>query len=268
MDSNTDLADGCWNQPYTLSSGQTQAHELSHTRLWVTLLDKEWQIRTENAPADVDRVRWTEQISHVVPGSDTKLQRFIRPDEGFDVAYMPVLPDRPTVIKPYQPLTIPAAGECTIYVGVLVWMRILAGHTRTQLVELPLADPQMTWVGSSTMDGELCYTAPSYARLVLEAVPKRPWRAVAPVRICNRRDKPLLLERFSLPTQLLCLYQNEKGQLWTPKVTVVCETELSEASLKVDTDVIAEAGTCKRITDARVKPERGGFSKAIDKLFG
>ncbi|MBD3658206.1 MULTISPECIES: hypothetical protein [Marinobacter] len=260
--------DGAWNHPYILSSGETQYHELSHTRLWVTLLDKEWQVRSERTPQSVDRIRWEQTTQYVLPGAEATLQRFIRRDDNNTVTYLPALARLPTVIRPYQPLTIPAAGECTIYVGTLLWMRICVGERKTELVELPLADPSMTWVGRNTMEGDLCYSAPSYARLVLEAVPKRPWRAITPVRIVNRRDDALLLERFSLPTPLLSLYINDKGLLWTPGVTVVCETDMNSARLKVDGKVPEVAGSCQLLSPAREKSERGGLIRAFDRMFG
>lgn len=262
------LQDGDWDQPYALESGQTQYHELSHTRLWVTRLDKEWQVRSERIASDIDRIRWEETVGHVLPSSDIPVQRFILPDDGNQVVYLPAMARLPTVIRPYQPLTIPAEGECTIYVGTLVWMRICVGKKRTMVVELPLAEPSLTWVGRTTMEGDLCYTAPSYARLVLEAVPKRPWRAITPVRIQNRRSQPLLLERFSLPTPLLALHRNDKGQLWTPRVTVVCETEMNSARLKIDQKLVEAAGACSLIAPAREKSERGGLTRAFDRMFG
>lgn len=268
LPSPTPVTDGAWGEAYELSSGQTQQHDLSFTRLWVTLLDQEWQIRSERSIPETDRVRWNQSMSHVVPGADVQLQRFIRPDEGNTVQYLPALADRPTVIRPYQPLTIPAAGECTIYMGTLVWMRILVGNARHELAVMPLADPSLTWVGRSTMTGDLCYSAPSYARLVLDAVPKRPWRAVTPVRICNRRPQPLLLERFSLPTPLLPIYQNEKRMLWTPKVTVICESDIDSARLKIDQDLIAAAGNCRLLAPPRENAGRGVFTRAFDRIFG
>lgn len=260
--------DGVWGQAYTLESGQTQFHELSHTRLWVTRLDLEWQIRSHTLAPDVDPMRWTEHISHVLPGSDIPVQRFVRPDDSKELVFLPALAGLPTVIRPYQPLTIPAGGECVIYVGTVVWLRVCVGQQRTQLAELALAEPSQTWVGKNTMEGELCYSAPSYARLVLEAVPKRPWRAVTPVTIRNRRSEPLLLERFSLPTPLLSLHLNEKGQLWTPGVTVVCETDMNSASLNVDETLFPAAGQCRLITPAREKGSRGRLVRAFDRMFG
>lgn len=267
-DSDKPLDHGRWGHGYELQSGQTHYHELSHTRVWVTLLDQEWQLRHEPMPGSEDQENWSQQIGWSLPRSEVTVQRFIRPDSGNQVYYLPVMADRPTVVRPSLPLTLPAFTECTIYVGTLVTMSIQVGEARTPLLDLPLAQPSLTWLGRDAMEGDLCYAAATYARLVLEAVPKRPWRAITPVTIINRRPEALPLERFSLPTPLLALYQNDKGQLWTPKVTIACETDMASARLKVDPGTVAEAGVCSLVTPSREQPSRGSLVRAFDRMFG
>lgn len=260
--------DGVWGQPYSLSSGQTQHHQLGHVRLWVTLLDQEWQIRSEVLDLETDPAGWTETIGHTLPSATVPVQRFIRECQSSTVTFLPALASLPTVIRPFQPLTIPAGGRCTIYVGTLVWIKVCAGEKQTVLTEIPLASPSLTWLGRNTMAGELCYASPTYARLVLEAVPKRPWRAVTPVTLINHREQSLLLERFSLPTPLLSLHLNERGQLWTPGVTVQVETDMNSASLHVESSVLAAAGSCRQVAGAREKMARGRLVRAFDRMFG
>ncbi len=262
------VKDGGWNRSYTFNSGETQYHELAQLKVWVTMLDNEWQVRVDRTGSEPDRMRWSEVVSHLLPSSEVPLQRFMRPEDNSTLVYLPVMAKLPTVIRPYQPLTILAGGECTIYVGTVVGMRVCVGPQRQQLTEVPLSDPSLTWVGPSTMEGDLCYTAPSFARLVLDAVPRRPWRAVTPVRIRNQRHEPLLIERFSLPTPLLSLHENERGHLWTPRVTVTCETEMNSAQMKIDKTLIAAAGNCKLVSPAREHSERVYLHRAIDRIFG
>ncbi|MBW0148819.1 hypothetical protein [Marinobacter arenosus] len=269
MESETEgRRDGVWAQPYHLASGQTQYHQLGQVRLWVTLLDQEWQVRSQTMEPDTDPVTWTETIGHTLPSSEVTLQRFIRSGDSGTVTFIPAVAALPTVIRPYQSLTIPADGRCVIYVGTVLWMKICVGEAQTLLTEVPLGIPSLTWVGGNTMEGELCYSSSSYARLVLEAVPKRPWRAVTPVTIVNRREEPLLLERFSLPTPLLSLHLNERGQVWTPGVTVECETDMNSASLRVEQSLLAAAGTCRRVGPARENIARGRLVRAFDRMFG
>ena len=262
------MQDGHWATPYTLEPGQTQYHELSHTRVWVTLLEQEWQIRYQRMPDEDSHERWLQRMTNTLPDADMAAQRFVRNDDGNQVRYLPAMSSLATVIRPHQPLTIPADSECTIYVGTLLWMRIHAGTGGTHLMELPLADPSLTWVGRTTMEGELCYSAATFARLVLDAVPKRPWRAITPVRIVNERREPLLLERFNLPTPLLSLHRNDKDQLWTPGVTVTCETDMNSARLKIDQKLITAAGNCELVAPAREQSARGGLIRAYDRIFG
>jgi hypothetical protein len=262
------MEDGQWASPYALNPGQTHYHELSHTQVWVTLLEQEWQVRYQRMAEDDDQTRWLQTISHEASGGGLSEQRFVRPDSGNKVTYVPVMSRLAMVIRPYQPLTIAANSECTIYVGTLLWMRIQVGDKNTRLLELPLADPMMTWVGRNTMEGELCYSAATFARLMLNAVPKRPWRAITPVRIVNQQNEPLLLERFSLPTPLLSLHRNEQGQLWTPQVTVHCESGMNSARLRVDSGVIVAAGKCALVSAAREQHSRGGLVRAYDRMFG
>lgn len=262
------LQEGIWAQPYTLASGQTQYHQLGQVRLWVTLLDKEWQVRSQVREPETDPVTWTQTIGHTLPSTDVDLQRFIRTDDSDQVTFIPGVASLPTVIRPYQPLTIPAGGRCVIYVGTVVWMKVCVGASQSLLTEVPLGQPSLTWVGRNTMEGELCYSSSSFARLVLEAVPKRPWRAVTPVTIVNQRKEPLLLERFSLPTPLLSLHLNDRGQLWTPGVSVVCETEMNSASLNVDQALLPAAGVCRQVGAAREPVARGRLVRAFDRMFG
>ncbi|HTN32998.1 MAG TPA: hypothetical protein VL091_03235 [Marinobacter sp.] len=264
----TSRRDGAWARPYTLVSGHTQFHQLGRVRLWVTLLDMEWQVRSETIETESDPVGWIESISHTLPSTTVPLQRFIRSGTADTVTFIPAMAPKPTVVRPYQPLTIPAGEQCVIYVGTLIWMKVCTGEAQSVLTEVPLSVPSLTWVGRNTMEGELCYSSASVARLVLEAVPKRPWRAVTPVTIINRREAPLLLERFSLPTPLLSLHLNERGQLWTPGVTVVCETDMNSASLHVDQSLLAAAGECQQVGPAREKVTRGRFVRAFDRMFG
>ena len=262
--------DGVWAHPYQLACGQTQCHQLGHIRLWVSLQDMEWQVRHELLAPGADPLTWHETLADDLPATDAFLQRFIRPgnDQGV-VRYQPAMAALPTVIRPYQPLTIPAGGRCVLYVGTSLWLQIFVGEQSQAMTELPLATPSKTWLGANTMEGQICYASATYGRLTLEAVPKRPWRAVTPVTINNRREVPLLLERFSLPTPLLSIHRNEYGQLWTPGVVVDCETEMGSASLRIEPNVLAAAGPCEAIAPAREKLAKGrSLVRAFDHLFG
>jgi len=63
--------------------------------------------------------------------------------------------------------------------------------------------------------------------------------------------------------------RNERGQLWTPGVTVECETDMSSASLHIAPAIAAEAGRCRAIAPAREKLAKGRrLVRAFDHMFG
>ncbi len=260
--------DGLWASTYIMNSGETQHHCLGHSQIWITLLDMEWQVRSQQAEQQQVPIDWKLVTGHSLPSSDVAVQRFVRHNDNAMVTFIPAMASRPTVIRPFQPLTIAAGAQCTIYVGTALWMTVCVGPKRVMVADIPLSEPALTWVGRNTMEGELCYSAQSYARLALEAVPKRPWRAVTPVTIVNRRPEPLLLERFNLPTQLLSIHRNQLGQLWTPGVNVEVDTDMIAASMRVDPLPLPAAGPCEPLGPAREQVSRGRFVRTLDRIFG
>ena len=69
--------------------------------------------------------------------------------------------------------------------------------------------------------------------------------AVTPVRIENRIDAPLLIERISLPVTLLSLFVAADGMLWTEEVTLRREQAGEMAALQVGqgAPLLAQAAT-------------------------
>ncbi len=264
---------GQWCLDIEMQSGQTLFNELGGLRLWVTLLDQEWQVRTERYERAGEDTVWHQQLGFVVPEQEKTLERFVRAGESPVLRFRPALADRPVVIRPHNPVYLPPGASSTFYLSTIVWMQLVVGKEDRMLMELPVMVPSWTWMGRDTMEGELCYATKTYARLAAEAVPRRPWRANTAIHIVNERKSALLLERLSLPTHLLRLYQqNPEGGtnrwLWTPGVTVTCEKDLATASLNFDGKPPPEAGPCERVSEARVGLEKGQLIKAIDRIFG
>ncbi|TVP55424.1 MAG: hypothetical protein EA349_09430 [Halomonadaceae bacterium] len=283
-DLDTMTGEGQWCLSMGLLPGQTLANEMNGLRLWVTMLEKEWQLRHQRVAGDGEDTVWRQGQSFVVPDQDKTLQRFLRNGEADQLSFRPALADRSMVLRPYNALHIAPDSDCTIYMSTVLWVQVLVGEKQRLLTEMPIMAPSWTWMGIGTMEGEICYAGQSFARLMREALPKRPWRAITPVKIRNRGPETLKLDRLSLPVPLLALYQQqamtsgEKGEkggngeagfgLWTPQVTMTCEKNLATASLELGQGAPAEAGPCKLVAEAREKPDKGSLVRHIDRLFG
>src|SRR6056297_3208035 len=73
-DSRQTMDDGQWATPYNLNPGETHYHELSHTQVWVSCLDQEWQVRFQRMPEDENQDRWLQTVSDAAPNPDLAVQ--------------------------------------------------------------------------------------------------------------------------------------------------------------------------------------------------
>lgn len=149
---------------------------------------------------------------------NAKVRRYMFRQTAQQLVVTPMLADRPVIIRPKTPFAVQDGQEVTMYVSTPLWVRFEVGNARSKLYEVPTYRPSDTWFGSSTLSGELCYASASLGHVELENVPRRPYRAISPIRIRNRSREPLVLERVKLPTQYLSLYRSDEDYLWTQAV--------------------------------------------------
>lgn len=140
--------------------------------------------------------------------------------EGTDTVVLhPMLADRPVVVRPEVPFHLPGGREALVYVSTPVWVRVEIGGL--DLLEIPSLRLRDTWFGPSTRVGELCYASRTNARLRAELQPRLATRASTQVRILNRGQVPLTLERLKVPVPSLALYGGEAHGLLTQRLTVI-----------------------------------------------
>jgi hypothetical protein len=87
------------------------------------------------------------------------------------------------------------------------------------------------------MDGELCYNTKTQARLRLSEIPLRHHRAITPIRIRNKADDALSVQRVRLPVKYLSLYATSEGYLWTEIITLERMKGDDQATLEVGNGV-------------------------------
>ena len=256
-----------------LASGETLHNELGGFRLSISLLDNEWQVRTERESDPPDDSEWRQWREQGVPGNNAALERFIRAGESGRLEIRPALADLPVVIRPYHPVHIPPDIDVTFYVSTMVWLQLVIDTGRV-LMEVPIRVPSWTWIGSNTMEGEICYGSQTSARLDPTTLPASTWRAMSAVMVRNRGTDYLTLERFSFPAPMTPLFrQDDNGsgmvrRLWTPWLTINCERNLATASIRIEAAPPDEAGACTEMTPARHVAERNHLIRTMDRIFG
>ena len=135
------------------------------------------------------------------------------------VLLVPVTPDRPVVVRPELPVKIPPGREALFFVGIPMWVRIMAGDAQmVQLCEQPAVILSNIWFGDPT-SGDLCYSLRTRARRDISNWQTEPHRAVCPVTISNSANTQLDVERLCVHAVHLSVFPGA-SRLWTNRVRI------------------------------------------------
>ena len=200
-------------------------------------------------------------------GDDTLQERFFYKNISGKVQFSPYLADRPVVSRPAKPLSIPSMQEATIYVSTPLWVGVKIGDEGTLIKEIPVLRPSDTWFGPNTIKGELCYSSKTSARLNLEDLPKRSYRAITPIVIRNESDDHLLVDRVNLPVPYLSLYETEEKLFWTQAVRLTREHDSDNASLEITDGPPVEIPSARLFSEPRKQVKEKTVISKISSFF-
>ncbi|MEZ4699124.1 MAG: hypothetical protein R2834_02240 [Rhodothermales bacterium] len=264
-----------WWGAFTLDEGGASVWKVGPCTIWVARLANEWRIARYqvNDPyqdgAEVGHGRTLDEFTAFLDekGDAASLNRFGFKVPGTEIHVRPRLADRAMVVQPETPLHILPREEVTLYISTPLWVQFEAGTPRRVLQEFPLYRPSDTWFGASTIEGELCYAGRTAARMRLQDLTARPYRVITPVRVKNRAEDALLLNRFQVLVQYLSIFESANGHLWTQTVTVERVRSGDFAAMKIGAGTPAEAGETRPIERPREAIESNLIFRAFGGLF-
>jgi hypothetical protein len=220
-----------WWREESFELGDVRRWEIGPLSLVVQRTTQEWLLAHRwTGWEDIDP-GWEVIDGGDFPDEDWQLTRFVFAKTGSTLQLAPALADRAVVTSPRVPLFVSPGEWTTLFVSSPLWLRVEGEGQR--LLEAPIRRLSDTWFGPSTREGELCYATRTRAALNVEHLPLLARRAVTPVRIRNRADTPLQIERLKLPVPLLSLFGSEDGTLWTETVAMNREESGEMAAVSV-----------------------------------
>ena len=220
----------------------------------ITRRPSEWQIETTRA-------------ADPLADMPAELRRYVFEKTDERVYLTPRLADRPVVMRPLTPLTVAPGAEAEIYVSSPVLVQVAVGPERVVLEESFAQQPSDTWFGQSTIAGELCYASRTRARLHPDELPPTNDRAMTAVRISNRGDDPLRIERLALRAPHLDLFATASGSLWTEDIALDRAGGDRLTRLTRIAGAPRHAGTAELLSAAREPTERNIFVRAFGEMF-
>lgn len=208
------------NIPFALD--EIRRWRLGGLTLQIQRASQEWLISHHRHPKQhEDEHDWQilDNLSEMIMPAKSVSQRYLFNQTQHHLTLKPQLADRSVVIKPITPLFIAPNQQSTLFVSTPLWLNIFS-QENSLLLDTPVIRPSDTWFGGSPIRGELCYATKVFARLELEQLPIRAFRAVTPIHITNHHTQSMPIERINIPAPLLSLYVGEDGRLWTPTLEV------------------------------------------------
>jgi hypothetical protein len=273
-----------WWGTFALDEEQGGRWTLGPSVLWVYRGRQDWRVvhRPSSAATTADPLAHHTDVT--VPASEAEMDAALAADEDTHdtsrysvrrtaghIRVQPVLADRPVVSRPEHPLYVPEGESVTLYLSSALWVQVAQADEERVLWEGASHRMSDTWFGASTVQGELCYATRTVGRLRLDRLPRRLHRAVTPLRVQNRAQDALALERVQLPVPHLSLYRTADDRLWTNRVTMRHTKSGPGASVHVTEgppDMIETAEQVQEPREADRKSLVTSTFSAFEALFG
>lgn len=263
--STSDLNAGWWGN-IKIAQDQTILFRIGPLDLSITRTPNEFLVHTKRVEQQQENLTRCSFDFDARPLDGGSSERCIFRETPDNITLMPALADRWVVSQPSDPLFITPDEEVMLYISSIIWVRLFTRNGSVLLRDVPVIRPSDTWYPpNNPLDGQLCYSARTAARLNPALLPRRPFRAVTPLKIKNKSSITLPIERVAIPVPSLAIYHTATGQLVTQSVDAMSvERERGKSVVEVDLG--------KRPTNAlgettKLAEARGGDRNVILRAF-
>lgn len=246
-----------WWGKYHFDLNQSKAWQYGSLTLRLTRLLHEWRLEYHRPHHQYDHEQEYKRLDdvHFALTQPIKVERFMFAQTSSELLFMPRLSPRSVVIKPAEPVYIPARQNAIFYISTPLWLCGFIQHENQSLFELPIIQPKDTWFGMNKRQGELCYATVVDARTDLNTLTPRAFRAVTPILVQNNSTQQLRFERMNIPVTALPLYYSESiGRLLTSQIRVSYDGREQSPKVRIEHKSPAFAGAVELIHQAHETP--------------
>jgi len=249
--SDLDLMDDHWEKhikwwgEYHFELHQTRTWQFGSLLFRLTRGAQEWRMEYHRPTIQFDyEQQWKEILEPDFPFPlPVHVERYMFRKMGNTFQLLPRLADRSVVIRPVDPMYIPAGQRGLLYISTPLWITGFAEGQREPLFDIPVIRPKDTWFGPDKLSGELCYATAVDGRTELEQLKPRAFRAVTPIIFHNSSHEQLRFDRMNVPVPALPLFYSEStGRLWTSHIKVVHESSDRPPRVRIENRTPPKAG--------------------------
>lgn len=264
-------ANQIWWRNFELPSGFLQNLQIGPMKLQISHMEREWRIAAsrvdETSVSDPQSQRIVEPSEPLAGatalGKDVKRYASRRTGAGFRL--VPVTADRPVVCRPLNQIFVLPGDHVELFVSTPIWINVFLDASASaesgsaasgqgdgsHVAEIPTVRLTDTWIGPSTVEGELGYSAVTKARLSYADVTIKPHLVTTGVVIRNLALHPLRLDRISLPAPYLHVYATSGGALCTEGVLLEHKEGGQFAELEIMRHPLGPSDPCTMVGRSR-----------------
>lgn len=256
-----------WWGPLNFEVGQARVWRLGSLNVRIRRAMNEWQLEYHRPHHQSEHMQdWEVLDADTAFKQPTVLERYLFAKTTAELSLYPRLANRSVIVKPINPIFIPAGQQGTMFVSTPLWLAGFVGDSREPIFDMAINRPKDSWFGPSTLRGELCYATPVEGRTDLNQLIPRAFRAVTPVHFHNTSNALMQLDRMNLPVGALPLFHDPKsGRMWTSQIEVLQETPNRPPRIRIENRTPPQAGKVSFIQPPRVG--ENGLFHMFDTFF-
>ena len=229
---------------------------------------QEWRLEYHRPTVQYDYEQQWHQINDPEFGfpQPIKIERYMFKNTQETIQIMPRLADRSVVIKPVDPIYIPAGQRGTLYISTPLWIAGFVEGQKDPLFDIPAILPKDTWFGPNKRMGEICYATAVDGRTELHQLKVRAFRAITSIEFHNTSHHQLRFDRMNVPIPALPLFYSEStGRLWTSQIKVLHEGSDKPPRIRIENRTPPHAGEVMYVHPPR--EPAGALFNMFDSFF-
>lgn len=180
------------------------------------------------------------------------------------VTVLPVMPNRPLLLKPITDIYILPERNCTIYVLIPVWIQFFAGSSADSanlLFEEPSEDLSGTWFGDPD-NGILSYYFFTQVFFNNSDLTAKGHQVICPINIYNDSNSQLKIERLLIQTEYLKIFTDGVA-LVSNELKVRYKGESDSGLISFGKHAPLFAKDSKLLANERIQPPEGLLRKSF-----
>lgn len=253
-----------------LPLGEAISIQTQHETFYIQRQPQQWQL--SRIPLEHPVCALYHELDIVypvrVPLDAEVVQRWNSGEQESTLRIVPAMADRNLVVHLGQPVLVPGGRRPKFYLSLPLMYQLYIGNGKQPFYEFFIEKLPLTWFGSNTRRGELCYQFLSNIEHEISSGVQVPHRAMLELRLCNRDSEHLSVDKINLPAPYLPVYRVDGKVFWTTALTITNEKLTDALSLHYGKTVPCRHDLLQLVSEPRLRSEARTILRALEAIIG